>query len=542
MDGLTGSPRPCGGGLGTHEKNCLAHEEEKGKPGVPEKSHRLAEGPGGAFEAQTPVADPQGHHSVVGPACCLFDPDHSGLVFPPGWVVEPPLSKPLPGLRNGKMQGSPTENDEPEMTPENKNVAEFHQDFHGSESCGDNTAVQKNWAHKMSGCGLSHLGGWFPHEFPDFGTPFFDESDSEVSELKNEGDAECENEEICVSMVGMISVDADDRDGDGVPLIEGQQMLLLPSPPPSALVVAPQGDVVMNASPVNDPHPQPATPSGNSPVGALRRQVDGLAAVVQQGGSSLQEGLRHQAQDFTQLAQRFQGVETWALQVNVPLNQLLQGWTPTQESVYQARHQLAETQGRLEGLEERLNETYEGVSNLASRLRGIQTAHQETLAQHEEALGFHEQGLEDVNREIQTLAYLEIPAAKVPAIEEGLGILQSQVADMAAALHRMDGQQKDAAAELAQQKLEVSRLQADHQRALQHDQQLSAALMGVQEELQRLTLQVATLGQSPSTQGHADEQLLSALKSSQGHIKSLDDKLEEQRCHMERMQKEHAAA
>ena len=109
-------------------------------------------------------------------------------------------------------------------------------------------------------------------------------------------------------------------------------------------------------------------------------------------------------------------------------------------------------------------------------------------------MGFHEQGLEDVNREIQTLAYLEIPAAKVPAIEEGLGILQSQVADMAAALHRMDGQQKDAAAELAQQKLEVSRLQADHQRALQHDQQLSAALMGVQEELQRLTLQVATLG------------------------------------------------
>ena len=60
--------------------------------------------------------------------------------------------------------------------------------------------------------------------------------------------------------------------------------------------------------------------------------------------------------------------------------------------------------------------------------------------------------------------------------------------------------------------------------------------------MQRLTLQVATLGQSPSTQGHADEQLLSALKSSQGHIKSLDDKLEEQRCHMERMQKEHAAA
>ena len=151
MDGLTGSPRPCGGGLGTHEKNCLAHEEEKGKPGVPEKSHRLAEGPGGAFEAQTPGADPQGHHSVVGPACCLFDPDHSGLVFPPGWVVEPPLSKPLPGLRNGKMQGSPTENDEPEMTPENKNVAEFHQDFHGSESCGDNTAVQKNWAHKCQG-------------------------------------------------------------------------------------------------------------------------------------------------------------------------------------------------------------------------------------------------------------------------------------------------------------------------------------------------------------------------------------------------------
>ena len=107
MDGLVGSPRPCGGGLGTHEKNCLAHEEEKGKPGVPEKSHRLAEGPGGAFEAQTPGADPQGHHSVVGPACCLFDPDHSGLVFPPGWVVEPPLSKPLPGLRNGKNAGLP---------------------------------------------------------------------------------------------------------------------------------------------------------------------------------------------------------------------------------------------------------------------------------------------------------------------------------------------------------------------------------------------------------------------------------------------------
>ena len=31
------------------------------------------------------------------------------------------------------MQGSPTENDEPEMTPENKNVAEFHQDFMGQK-------------------------------------------------------------------------------------------------------------------------------------------------------------------------------------------------------------------------------------------------------------------------------------------------------------------------------------------------------------------------------------------------------------------------
>ena len=157
-------------------------------------------------------------------------------------------------------------------------------------------------------------------------------------------------------------------------------------------------------------------------------------------------------------------------------------------------------------------------------------------------MGFHEQGLENVNREMQALAYLEIPAAKVPGIEEGLGVLQNQVADIAAALHRLEQQQGQSTAELAQQKQEISRLQAERLRTLQNDQQCFGVLLDVQEELQRLTLQVVALGQSPATQGPVDGQLFSALRSSQGNIKSLFDKLEEQGHNMERMHKEHAEA
>ena len=116
------------------------------------------------------------------------------------------------------------------------------------------------------------------------------------------------------------------------------------------------------------------------------------------------------------------------------------------------------------------------------------------------------------------------------------------MADIAAALHRLEQQQGQSTAELAQQKQEISRLQADHLRTMQNGQHSSGVLLDVQEELQRLTLQVAALGQSPATQGPVDGQLFSALRSSKGNIKSLFDKLEEHARHMEMIQKEHTEA